>query len=204
MFPLDNPPNYAPPPETSFAAQAAARGVSPEEVVYDRFLATNGTGLFLAALGNFEDGKLDAAHEMLVHPDCIPALGDGGAHYGAICDASYSTFLLTHWVRDATKNRIDLAQAVHMLSAKAARAVDLNDRGILRVGAKADLNVIDLDRMSLAVPHIVHDLPAGGRRLDQAATGYDATIVSGTVIRRHDEATGARPGRLVRGTQAAA
>jgi N-acyl-D-amino-acid deacylase len=204
MFPLDNPPNYAPPPETSFAAQAAARGVSPEEVVYDRFLATNGRGLFLAALGNFEDGKLDAAHEMLVHPDCIPALGDGGAHYGAICDASYSTFLLTHWVRDAAENRIDLAQAVHMLSAKAARAVGLNDRGILRVGAKADLNVIDLDRMRLAVPHIVHDLPAGGRRLDQAATGYDATIVSGTVIRRHDQATGARPGRLVRGAQAAA
>lgn len=201
MFPLDNPPNYAPPPEASFAAQAAARGVSPEEIVYDRFLETEGKGMFLAALGNFEGGTLDAAHEMLVHPDCVPALGDGGAHYGAICDASYATFLLTHWVRDATTQKIGLADAVHMLSAKSARAVGLFDRGVLRVGAKADINVLDLDRMSLALPHIVHDLPAGGRRLDQAATGYDATIVSGAIIRRHDQATGARPGALVRGAR---
>lgn len=203
MYALDDPPNYAPPPEASFAAIAAARGVSPEEVVYDRFLDTDGKGFFLAALGNYENGRLDAAHDMLVHPDCVPALGDGGAHYGAICDASYSTFLLTHWVRDRTEGRIDLASAVHMLSAKSARAVGLNDRGILRVGAKADINVIDLDRLRLHLPDIVHDLPAGGRRLDQKATGFDATIVSGTVIRRHDRSTGARPGALVRGAQAA-
>ncbi len=198
MFPLDNPPNYAPPPEASIAAQAAARGCTPEEVAYDRFLATNGKGLFLAALGNFEGGTLDAAHEMLMHPDCVPALGDGGAHYGAICDASYSTFLLSHWVRNDGPQKIDLAQAIHMLSAKSAHAVGMTDRGTLTPGAKADINVIDMDRLGIALPDIVHDLPAGGRRLDQKATGYDATIVSGTVIRRHDVATGARPGRLVR------
>ncbi len=140
---------------------------------------------------------------MLVHPDCVPALGDGGAHYGAICDASYSTFLLTHWVRDGVDNKIGLADAVHMLSAKAARAVGLNDRGVLRVGAKADVNVINLDALTLHLPEIVHDLPAGGRRLDQKATGYEATIVSGAIIRRHDQSTGARPGALVRGAQAA-
>ncbi|MFM5913244.1 MAG: N-acyl-D-amino-acid deacylase family protein, partial [Chakrabartia godavariana] len=203
MYALDNPPNYAPPPEASFAAIAEARGITPEEVIYDRFLETEGKGFFLAALGNYENGKLDAAHDMLVHPDCVPALGDGGAHYGAICDASYSTFLLTHWVRDAKENRIDLASAVHMLSAKAARAVGLNDRGTLRVGAKADVNVINLDGLRLHLPEIVRDLPAGGRRLDQKATGYEATIVSGTIIRRHDQSTGARPGALVRGGQPA-
>lgn len=199
MFPLDDPPDYAPPPERSIAAMAEARGCSPEEVAYDLIVDSGGEAMFLAALGNFENGRLDAAHEMLTHPDCVPGLGDGGAHYGAICDASYSTFLLTHWVRDAKEKRIGLAQAVHMLAAKSARAVGLEGRGMLRVGAKADLNVIDLDRLRLHRPHIAHDLPAGGRRLDQRASGYDATIVAGQVIRRFDEPTEALPGRLVRG-----
>ena len=203
MFPLNDPPNYAPPPEASFAALAAARGTTPEQIAYDRFLETDGKGLFLAALGNYEDGTLDSVHDMLSHPDCVPALGDGGAHYGAICDASYSTFLLTHWVRDRAGPRFDLATAVHMLSAKAARAVGLTDRGALHVGAKADLNIIDLDNLQLHLPEIVHDLPAGGRRLHQRASGYDATIVSGTIIRRHGQSTGATPGKLVRSNQAA-
>lgn len=203
MFPLDNPPDYAPPKSTSMADQARARGCTPQEVAYERILATEGKGLFLAALGNFENASLDSAHEMLSHPHCVPALGDGGAHYGAICDASYSTFLLKHFVRDGRDGGFDLAQAVHMLSQKAAQAVGLNDRGTLQVGAKADINIIDMDRLMLHVPEIVHDLPAGGRRLHQRATGYDATIVSGQVIRRFDESTGARPGRLVRGAQAA-
>lgn len=198
MFPLTDPPDYAPPPETSFAALAEARGVSPQEIAYDRFLETDGRGLFLAALGNYENGTLDSVHEMLAHPDCVPALGDGGAHYGAICDASYSTFLLTHWVRDRAGDRFDLPHAVHMLSAKAARAVGLTDRGTLHLGAKADLNIIDLDHLQLHLPEIVHDLPAGGRRLHQRATGYDATIVSGTIIRRNGVSTGAYPGKLVR------
>jgi N-acyl-D-aspartate/D-glutamate deacylase len=202
MFPLDDPPDYSPPPERSVAAMAAAHGCTPEELVYDAFVESEGKAMFLAALGNFENGKLDAAHEMLTHPDCVPGLGDGGAHYGAICDASYSTFLLTHWARDAKERRIELPQAVHMLSAKAARAVGLGDRGVLRIGAKADINVIDLDRLRLHRPEIVYDLPAGGRRLDQRATGYDATIVSGEIIRRFGEPTDALPGKLVRGARA--
>lgn len=201
LFPLNDPPDYAPPADQSLAALAEARGCSPQEVAYDRMMDTEGKGLFLSALGNYENGTLDSAYEMLTHPDCVPALGDGGAHYGAICDASYSTFLLKHFVRDGRDHKIDLANAIHMLSAKAARAVGLNDRGLLKVGMKADINVIDMDRLTLAIPHIVRDLPAGGRRLDQAATGYDATIVSGAVIRRMDKGTGVFPGRLVRGAR---
>jgi N-acyl-D-amino-acid deacylase len=199
IFLLNDPPNYAPPKDQSLAALAEARGCSPQEIAYDRMIETDGKGLFLSALGNYENGTLDSAYEMLNHPDCIPALGDGGAHYGAICDASYSTFLLSHFVRDGKDHKLDLASAVHMLTAKAARAVGMQDRGVLAVGMKADINVIDMDRLKVHLPDIVHDLPAGGRRLDQKATGYDATIVSGEVIRRMDRGTGARPGRLVRG-----
>jgi N-acyl-D-aspartate/D-glutamate deacylase len=201
IFPLNDPPSYAPPADQSLAALAAARGCSPQEVAYDRLMETNGKGLFLSALGNYENGTLDSAHEMLMHPDCIPALGDGGAHYGAICDASYSTFLLKHFVRDDKDHKIDLASAIHMLTAKAARAVGLHDRGLLQVGLKADINVIDMPRLALPIPYISHDLPAGGRRLDQAASGYDATIVSGVVIRRMDKGTGVFPGQLVRGSR---
>jgi len=198
LFPLDDPPDYAPPREMSMAGQAVAKGCTPQEIAYDRILETEGKGLFLAALGNYENAKLDSAHEMLSHPNCIPGLGDGGAHYGAICDASYSTYLLTQFVKGEGELRFDLAQAVHMLSNKAARAVGLPERGLLTIGAKADVNVIDLNRLQLHLPEVVRDLPAGGRRLHQRATGYDATIVSGEVIRRFDQSTGARPGKLVR------
>ena len=198
LFPLDDPPNYAPPREMSMAGQAAARGCTPQEIAYERILETGGKGLFLAAIGNYENGKLDSAHEMLSHPHCIPGLGDGGAHYGAICDASYSTFLLTQFVKGSGDLSFGLPQAAHMLSNKAARAVGLSDRGLLKVGAKADINVIDLGNLQLHLPEIVRDLPAGGRRLHQRATGYDATVVGGEIIRRFDKSTGARPGQLVR------
>jgi N-acyl-D-amino-acid deacylase len=199
IFPFDERVDYAPGPERSLEALAAKRGCTPAEVAYDFFLESEGHGLMLNAIGNFENNSLAATREMLSHPDCIPSLGDGGAHYGAICDASYSTFLLKHFVRDNRDGGFGLAEAVHMLTQKAARAVGLQDRGVLAVGMKADINVVDLERLTLHLPEIVHDLPAGGRRLDQKATGYDATIVSGEVIRRMDQATGARPGRLVRG-----
>ncbi len=199
LFPLDNPPDYAPPAHMSMAGQAAARGCTPQEIAYDRLLETNGCGLFLAALGNYENATLDSAHEMLRHPYCVPGLGDGGAHYGAICDASYSTYLLTQFVKGAGPLKLELADAVHMLTRKAARAVGLDDRGLLKVGARADLNVIDLDGLSLHLPEVVRDLPAGGRRLHQRANGYEATIVAGEVIRRFDQSTGARPGKLIRG-----
>lgn len=174
-----------------------ARGAAREQ-------ATGGKGLFLAALGNYENASLASAHEMLGHPHCIPGLGDGGAHYGAICDASYSTYLLSQFVQKPGPLQFGVAEAVQMLSAKAARAVGFADRGTLALGAKADLNVIDLDNLRLHLPEIVHDLPAGGRRLHQQASGYDATVVSGEVIRRFDQSTGARPGKLVRGAGYAA
>lgn len=206
LFPLDDPPDYAPPKSKSIADQARAKGCTPQEVAYDRLLETEGKGLFLAALGNYENASLESAHTMLGHDQCVPALGDGGAHYGAICDASYSTYLLSEFVSGRNREGLsfDLPQAIHMLTAKAALAVGLEDRGVLAVGAKADCNVIDLENLRLHLPEIVRDLPSGGRRLTQRATGYDATIVSGEIIRRGDRSTGATPGRLVRGAQKAA
>jgi N-acyl-D-aspartate/D-glutamate deacylase len=183
----------------SMAGQAAARGCTPQEIAYDRLLETEGRGLFLAALGNYENASLESAHEMLRHPHCVPGLGDGGAHYGAICDASYSTYLLTQFVQKDGPLKLGPAEAVHMLGQKAARAVGFTDRGTLHVGGRADLNVINLDGLTLHLPEVVRDLPAGGRRLHQRATGYEATIVAGEVIRRFDQSTGARPGKLVRG-----
>jgi N-acyl-D-aspartate/D-glutamate deacylase len=133
----------------------------------------------------------------------VTGLGDGGAHYSAICDASYPTFVLTWWVRDRDGERMGLAEAVKMLSSRPARVVGLEDRGLLRTGYKADLNVIDIDRLTLHAPVVRHDLPGGGRRLDQAASGYRATVVSGQVIRRDDQPTALRPGQVVRGMQKA-
>ena len=202
MFPMRDPPDYAPPLERSVAAQAAMQHRTPGCVAYDMLLENDGRGMLYVTLGNYHEGRLDVVGEFLKHPDCVVGLGDGGAHYGAICDASHPTFLLTHWVRDRRGEKIGVADAVRMLSRKPAMAVGLKDRGLLQAGYKADVNVIDAGGLRLHAPYIAHDLPAGGRRLDQRATGYDATIVSGSVIRRFDEATGALPGRLVRGAQA--
>jgi N-acyl-D-aspartate/D-glutamate deacylase len=149
---------------------------------------------------NYADGDLTAIRNMVTHPHTLMGLGDGGAHYGAICDASYSTFLLTQFVKGDGPLKIGLSEAVHMLAQKAAHAVGLHDRGMLKVGGRADLNVIDLNNLTLHLPEVVRDLPAAGRRLHQRATGYDATIVAGEVIRRFDQSTGARPGKLVRGS----
>jgi len=202
MFPLADPPDYAPPLERSVAAQARARGVSPAEVAYDLLLENDGKGMLYITLGNYHDGRLDALHELLERPDTVLGLGDGGAHYSAICDASYPTFFLTYWARDRRGPRLSVGRAVQALARRPAEAVGLRDRGLLRPGYKADINVIDHARLQLHAPQVRYDLPAGGRRLDQAATGYEATIVSGRVIRRQDLPTEAYPGRLVRGAQA--
>jgi len=203
MFPLSDPPNYEPPLDTSVAAQARARGVTPAEVAYDMLLENDGHAMLYITLGNFYQGKLDALYEMMQRPDVVMGLGDGGAHYGAICDASYPTFFLTYWVRDRTSARLDVAAAVRALAYAPAAAVGLDDRGLLRVGYKADINVIDHARLRLHAPQVRYDLPAGGRRLDQTATGYDATIVSGKIIRRYDQPTTTLAGRVVRGAQPA-
>ncbi|KUR81093.1 amidohydrolase family protein [Novosphingobium sp. Fuku2-ISO-50] len=203
MFPFGDPPRYEPAPETSIAALARAQGRSPEEVAYDTMMERDGQGMILNTLGNFHDGRLDELLPLLRRPDTVMGLGDGGAHYAAICDASYPTFLLTYWVRDRDGDRLSLAEAIHALSAKPAKVMGLDDRGILAPGFKADVNVIDLAALSLHAPVVRFDLPGKGRRLDQAATGYVATLVNGRVIRRHDASTGARPGRVVRGSQSA-
>lgn len=203
MFPFGDPPNYEPPLDTSIAAQARALGVAPEELAYDLLMEKGGTAKLYVALGNYQHGRLDAVLDMMNHPHTVVGLGDGGAHYGVICDASYPTFMLTYWTRDREGERLSLANAVRALAFEPAQTLGLKDRGLIKVGYKADLNVIDYDRLTLHAPEIKFDLPAGGRRLDQGATGYDATIVSGRVIRKDDQATGILPGKLVRGSQAA-
>ncbi|WP_157215156.1 N-acyl-D-amino-acid deacylase family protein [Flavisphingomonas formosensis] len=202
IFPLAPVPNYEPDVSTSIAARAAARGVSPEEEAYDRILDDEGHAMLMVALGNFQDGSLDTIGTLMRRDDVVLGLGDGGAHYGMICDASFPTFLLAHWTRDRESGRLSVAEAVKALTADPARVAGLNDRGRIAPGYKADLNVIDYEALRLNRPVITHDLPAGGRRLDQTADGYVATIVAGELINENGNPTDARPGRLIRGRQA--
>jgi N-acyl-D-amino-acid deacylase len=203
IFPLGERPDYEPDRSTSILARAKARGVSPMEEAYDRLLDDDGHAMLLVAMGNYENNSLDTLGELLRRDDVILGLGDGGAHYGMICDASFPTFLLAHWTRDRASGRLSVAEAVRELTTVPARVAGLADRGRIAVGYKADLNVIDYGRLALHRPEIVYDLPAGGRRLDQTADGYVATIVSGETIVSDGVATAARPGKLVRGRQPA-
>ena len=196
MFPLGDPPDYEPTRDRSIAGIAEATGSDPWEVLYDHLAAGE---LLLGAFTNYAQGNEDHLAEMLAHPDTVVGLSDGGAHVKMICDASAPTYLLTHWVRDRSRGeRLSLETVIAKQAAGTAAVVGLNDRGTIEVGKKADLNVIDLDHLALHAPRSVDDLPAGGRRILQDATGYVATVVSGVVTRRDDRDTGARPGRLVR------
>lgn len=199
IFPLGDDANYEPRRSDSIAARAAARGVSPQEEAYDRLLDDDGHAMLLVALGNFENYSLDTVGKLLHRDDVVLGLGDGGAHYGMICDASYPTYLLTHWARDRASGRFSVSEAIRELTSVPARVAGLGDRGRIAVGYKADLNVIDHAALRLHKPVVVSDLPAGGRRLDQTADGYVATIVSGQVIARDGVPTSARPGTLIRG-----
>ena len=203
MFPFTEPANYEPAAQDSILARAQARGVSPLDEAYDRLLDDDGRAMMLVALANFENNSLDTVGELIRRDDVVLGLGDGGAHYGMICDASYPTFVLAHWARDRPTGRLSVAEAVRLLTSVPARVAGLADRGRIAVGYKADLNVIDHAGLTLHKPVITHDLPAGGRRLDQTADGYVATIVSGEVIATDGVPTLARPGRLIRGRQAA-
>ncbi|WP_370329668.1 amidohydrolase family protein [Mycolicibacterium hippocampi] len=203
MFPLGDPPDYEPSPSDSIGAQARARGVSPLEMAYDRLLDDDGHAMLLVTLANFRDGSLDTVAELLHREDVVLGLGDGGAHYGMICDASFPTYMLTHWVRDRPTGRLSVAAAVRELTSTPARVAGLADRGRIELGYKADLNVIDAAALRLHRPVVVSDLPAGGRRLDQTAEGYRATVVSGEVIAENGVPTDARPGKLVRGRRPA-
>lgn len=199
MFPLTDPANYEPAASESILARAAARGVSPLEEAYDRLLDDDGHAMMLVALANFENNSLDTVGALIRRDDVVLGLGDGGAHYGMICDASYPTFVLAHWARDRASGRLGVAEAVRRLTSVPAGVAGLSDRGRIALGYKADLNVIDHAGLTLHKPVITYDLPAGGRRLDQTADGYVATIVSGEVIAENGVPTAARPGRLIRG-----
>ena len=203
MYPLGDPPNYEPAPEDSIGARAAARGVSPLEEAYDRLLDDDGHAMLLVTLANFRDNSLDTVAELIQRDDVVLGLGDGGAHYGMICDASYPTYMLTHWVRDRESGRLPVERVIQELTSVPARIAGLAERGRLAVGYKADINVIDADALRLHRPTVKSDLPAGGRRLDQTADGYVATIVSGEVISENGVPTAARPGKLIRGRQPA-
>jgi N-acyl-D-aspartate/D-glutamate deacylase len=205
MFLLGDPPDYEQPFEQSIAAQARRLGVTPGELVYDLMLERDGRNMLYVTLCNYVYGSLNSSLEMMRHPGAVLGLGDGGAHCGTICDGSYPTFMLTHWVRDRQRGeRLSLPLVVKLLSHDTARTVGLLDRGIIAPGYKADLNVIDFDRLRLHAPEVARDLPSGGRRLVQRAEGFAATIVSGAVVYRDGAPTGELPGRLVRGPQAMA
>jgi len=203
MFPLDEPPNYEPDASSSVLARARAHGVSPIEEAYDRLLDDDGHAMMLVTLSNFADNSLDTIGALIRRDDVVLGLGDGGAHYGMICDASYPTFLLAHWARDRTSGRLTVSEAVRLLTSVPARVAGLADRGRIALGYKADLNVIDHAALRLHRPVVAYDLPGGGRRLDQTADGYIATVVSGEVIAENGVPTAARPGRLVRGRRPA-
>lgn len=201
FFPLGDPPDYAPPAERSIAAMAQAQGRAPEDLAYDLLLEDEGRALLYLPLYNYTSGDLSVVEEMLAHPLTVFGLGDGGAHVGAICDGSATSYLLQRWARD--EKRFDVGAAAAMLTSRPCALVGLNDRGRIAPGMKADLNVIDLDKLAIARPRLVRDLPAGGKRLLQSARGYKATVLSGVVVSRDDAPTGALPGRVVRGQQPA-
>ena len=203
MFVLGDPPDYTPPASSRLDARAAAFGVSPLELAYDLLVSGDGRTILFHPGANYTDCSDANMARMLRHENTVMALGDGGAHYGLICDASYTTHALTYWTRDRKGERWPLSWTVRQLTDAPARTVGLGDRGRLAPGYKADINVIDLDRLRVAAPHPVHNLPGGGRRLEQKAEGYRATIVGGEVTYRDGAFTGALPGRLVRGARPA-
>ena len=201
IYVLGTHPNYEPQPSDSIAAIAKARGVPALELAYDVMIEDDGQALLYLTVANYAASNLDAAREMMMNEHSIFGLGDGGAHYGLVCDAGFPTFLLTHWTRDRASDRLPLTWTIKALSQDTARAVGLNDRGILAPGYKADVNVIDYEGMQVHRPHVVQDLPGGGRRLVEDSEGYVATIVSGKIVYQNAVATGALPGRLIRGSQ---
>ncbi len=201
-FALGSPPEYEPGPERSLASIAHSSGRSPLSVAYDAMLEDEGRGLLYVPILNYSDGDLEPAREMLLHPRAAAGLADGGAHCGVICDAGQPTFMLTHWTRDRTRgDRLPLEWVVKKQTHDTARLYGLGDRGTVEVGALADLNVIDYESLELGNPTVVSDLPAGGKRLIQDATGYVETIKSGVTTFRHGQETGERPGELLRGAR---
>jgi N-acyl-D-aspartate/D-glutamate deacylase len=197
LFPMSQRPNYEPTLDSSLAAAAHRAGQPVLERVYDSLLESDGKALLYFPIYNYSGMNLDVVREMLVHPRALLGLGDGGAHVGTVCDASMPTFLLTHWARDRPRG-IALERVVAMQTRDTARFVGLGDRGTIEPGMRADINIVDLERLHLLRPVMQRDLPAGGRRLMQRAEGYLTTLVAGQVVAENGNLTGSRPGTLVR------
>ena len=201
IFPLGDPPDYEPSADRSATALAASRGVDVWGLLLELFLGDDGRELLNAPILNYTDGNLDAAGEMLRHPTSAFGLGDGGAHAGQTCDASTTTFMLSHWARDREHDRLTIEDAVHKMTQSTALLYGLGDRGVLAPGFVGDCNIIDFDRLQLRRPELAHDLPGGASRLVQQAEGYLHTIKSGQVTFTDGDDTGARPGSLLRGAR---
>jgi N-acyl-D-aspartate/D-glutamate deacylase len=203
-FVMGTPPNYEPGPERSIAAIATREGRRPIEVAYDAMLEDEGRAMLLVPLLGYSDGSSEPVLEMMRDPRSVLSLADGGAHVGIVCDASMPTYMLTHWTRDRDRGeRVSVEMIVHKQCRETAELYGLLDRGLVAPGMLADLNVIDYDALELENPEVRDDMPGGGRRLLQGARGYVATIKRGVVTYRNGVPTGAHPGRLVRGPQAA-
>jgi N-acyl-D-aspartate/D-glutamate deacylase len=201
LYPLGDTLDYEPAPDASIGAIARRTGRDPWAVAYDVLLGADGREFLLFPLLNYAGGSYDGVHDMMADPITVQGLGDGGAHCGVICDASMTTYLLSHWVRARTRGpRFPLAWAVRRLTHDPAALYGLADRGVLAPGMRADLNLIDADTVGLCPPELVHDLPGGAGRLVQRSTGYVATIVAGETVVDGGALTDARPGTLVRGT----
>jgi len=200
MYRFGNPANYEPRKEDSLAAIAQREGRTAEEVAYDVLLENDGMDFIYTTLSSYAYGNLSMAEELLKNKNCIMGLGDGGAHVAFILDAGYQTWMMAHWGRK--RGLFQPQELIRRVTSDTAHAAGLHDRGILAVGKKADVNVIDWDRLDVDKPYVVHDLPAGGKRLMQKVHGYEATIVAGKVTFREGAETGNLPGKLVRGPQA--
>ncbi len=190
--------NYEPRRDESILAEAFATGRTALEALFDALLEEDGKRLLYFPIFNYIDQNLDNVRTMLTHPLALPGLTDGGAHVGTICDASFPTFMLTHWTRDREEGRIPLERAIQMLTADGAEHMGFADRGTLEVGKRADVNIIDHAALKLRLPHLVQDLPAGGQRFMQDADGYRATICAGEIVVQDGKLTGAKPGALIR------
>ena len=203
MYEFGDPPDYEPPAEQRLAVRAQRLGISALELAYDLMLGNGGRAMLYLPMANYSHHTLDTTLEMMQHPDTIVGLSDGGAHVARICDASQATHMLAYWTRDRRGSRLGLAEAVRYLTRDTSHALGLADRGVLDVGYRGDLNVIDYDALALRPPRLEYDLPAGGARFKQDAVGFRATVKSGVVTYRDGTPTGELPGKLIRGAQPA-
>ena len=198
LFELGENPDYEQPVERSLGAQAKGAGLHPLELVYEAMLKQDGKALIYFPIYNYTEFSYDNVLAMMNHPQSLPGLSDSGAHVGTVCDASFPTYLLSYWTRDRAKEKIALERAVQMITGDTSAHMGYTDRGLIAVGRKADLNIIDYDALRLMPPRMIQDLPAGGQRLLQEVRGYVATLVSGKPVIENDTLTGEKPGRLVR------